>query len=46
MAKRPVLIAVGLVLLAAGLGVDVLWRSEAAPGSFRRRPGIAAACKG
>jgi HlyD family secretion protein len=31
MAKRPVIIAVGLVLVAAGLGGYVLWRSEAAP---------------
>jgi len=31
MAKRPVIIAVGLVLVAAGLGGYVLWRSGAAP---------------
>ena len=31
MAKRPVIIAVGLVLVAAGLGGYVLWHSEAAP---------------
>jgi HlyD family secretion protein len=31
MAKRPVIIAAGLVLVAAGLGGYVLWRSEAAP---------------
>ena len=30
MAKRPAIIAVGLVLVAAGLGGYVLWRSEAA----------------
>jgi len=30
-AKRPVIIAVGLVLVAAALGGYVLWRSEAAP---------------
>jgi HlyD family secretion protein len=31
LAKRPVIIAVGLVLVAAGLCGYVLWRSEAAP---------------
>jgi HlyD family secretion protein len=31
MAKRPVIIAVGLVLVAAGLGGYALWRSEPAP---------------
>lgn len=31
MAKRLVIIAVGLVLVAAGLGEYVMWRSEAAP---------------
>jgi HlyD family secretion protein len=31
MAKRPVIIAVGLVLVAAGVGGYALWRSEAAP---------------
>jgi HlyD family secretion protein len=31
MARRPAFIAVGVVLLAAGLGVDLLWRSEGTP---------------
>ena len=31
MAKRPIIIAVGLVLVAAGLGGYVLWRPKAAP---------------
>jgi HlyD family secretion protein len=31
MAKRPVVIAVGLVLVAAGLGGYLLWRSQVAP---------------
>jgi multidrug resistance efflux pump len=31
MAKRPVLVAIGLFLVAAGLGIDVLWRSEGTP---------------
>ena len=31
MAKRPAIIAVGLVLVAVGLGVNVLWRPEGTP---------------
>jgi HlyD family secretion protein len=31
MLKRPAIIALGLLLLAAGLGIDVLWRSERIP---------------
>jgi multidrug resistance efflux pump len=31
MSKRPVIIALGLVLAVTGLGVDVLWRSKGTP---------------